>query len=201
MSFSPFIAVAALLPATQLFATTFAPGNPVVREFPIDPAGSVWIDNPFGSIDVIGGEGNVVSVTVVRTITATDTAAMKEASDAVVVSFEGDMKVRLIRTMMPASRYARWNATVNYVVRVPRSVAVKIGSKSAEHIRVSHINGSVTVNGFSGTLIMEGVVGASAVSMVNGRIIYDYTQATDLKSADPGGKRRHRRLPSACREI
>jgi DUF4097 and DUF4098 domain-containing protein YvlB len=168
------IAVAVLLPATQLLATAFAPGNRVVREFPIELTGSVWIDNPFGSIDVIGGEGNVVSVSVVRSITATDPAAMKEASDAVLVSFEGDTKVRLIRTVMPASRYARWNATVDYVVHVPRSVAVKIGSKSAGHIRVSQINGSVTVNGFSGTLIMEGVVGASAVSMVNGRIIYDY---------------------------
>lgn len=167
------IAVAALLPATGLLATTFATGKPVVREFPIDPAGSVWIDNPFGSIDVIGGEGNVVSVSVVRSITATDPVAMKEASDAVVVAFEGDMKVRLIHTVMPASRNAHWTATVNYVVQVPRSVAVKIGSKSAEHIHVSHINGSVTVNGFSATLIMEGVVGASAVSMVNGRIIYD----------------------------
>lgn len=170
------IAVAVMLPATQLLGTTFAQGSPVVREFSIDPTGSVWIDNPFGSIDVIGGDGNVVSVTVVRSITAADPAAMKEAADAVVVSFEGDTKVRLVRTMMPASRSGRWSAAVNYVVRVPRSVAIKIGSKSAEHIRVSHINGSVTVNGFSATLIMEGVAGASAVSLVNGRIFYDYTE-------------------------
>jgi len=170
------IAVAALLSATQLFGASFATSSRVVREFPIDPAGSVWIDNPFGSIDVIGGDSNVISVTADRVLSAPDPATMKEAADSVAMSFEGDTKVRLIRTLLPPTRNARWSAVVNYVVRIPRGLNVKIGSKSAEHIRVSHVNGSVTVNGFSGTLIMEGVVGASAVSMVNGRIIYDYQQ-------------------------
>jgi DUF4097 and DUF4098 domain-containing protein YvlB len=166
------IVVAALLPATQLLATSFAPGNRVVREFAIEPSGSVWIDNPFGSIDVIGGEGSVVSVTAERSITASDSLALKEAADAVVISFEGDSRVRLIRTVMPALRNA--HAAVDFTIRVPKNVAVKIGSKSAEHIRVAHVNGSVTVNGFRCTLIMEDVTGASAVSIVNGRVIYDF---------------------------
>ena len=55
-----------LLSSTQLFGASFATSSRVVREFPIDPAGSVWIDNPFGSIDVIGGDSNVVSVTADR---------------------------------------------------------------------------------------------------------------------------------------
>ncbi|HXA19447.1 MAG TPA: hypothetical protein VN380_20820 [Thermoanaerobaculia bacterium] len=170
------LAAVALLSAMQLFGASFATSTRVVREFPIDPAGSVWIDNPFGSVDVIGGEGNMVSVTVDRVITAPDATSMKEASDNIGLSFEGDPKVRLMRTLLPPGRNARWTVAVNYVVRIPRSVNVKIGSKLAEHIRVAHVNGSVTVNGFSGTLIMEGVNGASAVNMVNGRIIYDYAQ-------------------------
>ena len=175
-------AALALLSATQLFGAAFATSNRVVREFPIDPAGSVWIDNPFGSIDVIGGDGNLVSVTVDRVITAPDAVSMKEASDNIGLAFEGDTKVRLMRTILPPGRNVRWTVAVNYVVRVPRSVNVKIGSKLAEHIRVSHLNGSVTVNGFSGTLILEGVNGASAVSMVNGRIIYDYTRSPVSKA-------------------
>jgi DUF4097 and DUF4098 domain-containing protein YvlB len=166
------IVVAALLPATQLLATSFAPANRIVREFPIEPTGSVWIDNPFGSIDIIGGEGSLVSITAERSITASDPTALREAAEAVVISFEGDSRVRLIRTVMPALRNA--HAIVNFTIRVPKSVAVKIGSKSAEHIRVAHVNGSVTVNGFACTLIMEDITGASAVSIVNGRVIYDY---------------------------
>jgi hypothetical protein len=177
MTVRTFIAAAVLLSSAQLFGASFAASSRVTREFPVDPAGSVWIDNPFGSIDVIGVDGTVVSVTADRTLTAADTATLKEASDAVALSFEGDTKVRLIRTLLPPMRNARWTVSVNYVVRVPRGVNVKIGgSKSAEHIRVSNVNGSVTINGFSGTVIMEGVVGASVVNMVNGRIIYDYTQ-------------------------
>ncbi len=176
------IAALGLLYATQLFGGSFATSTRVVREFPVDLAGSVWIDNPFGSVDVIGGEGNLVSVTADRVITAPDAATLKEAADSVAMSFEGDTKVRLIRTLLPPTRNARWSVAVNYVIRVPRSVNVKIGSKLAEHIRVSHINGSVTVNGFNGTLIMEGVAGASFVTMVNGRVIYDYTQRPVAKA-------------------
>lgn len=166
------LVVAALLPATQLLATTFAPSNRIVREFAIEQAGSVWIDNPFGNIDVIGGDGTVISVTAERSIVASDPAALKEAADAVVVSFEGDSKVRLIHTLMPALRNA--HATIDFTIRVPRSIAVKIGSKSADHIRVAHINGGVTINGFAATVIMENVMGASAISIVNGRVFYDY---------------------------
>jgi hypothetical protein len=61
------LAAVALLSATQLFGASFAASTRVVREFPIDPTGSVWIDNPFGSVDVIGGE-ETVSVTVDRVI-------------------------------------------------------------------------------------------------------------------------------------
>jgi len=172
-----FVAVALLLASAPLFGASFAVSSRVTREFPIDPAGSVWIDNPFGSIDVIGSESTVVSVTAERTLTAPDNVTLKEGSDAVELSFEGDTKVRLLRTLLPPMRNVRWAVTVNYVVRVPRGVNVKIGgSKSAEHIRIANVNGSVTVNGFTGTVILEGVVGASAVNMVNGKIIYDYAQ-------------------------
>ncbi len=171
-----FIAVAVLLSGAQLFGANFGTSNRVTREFPIDPAGSVWIDNPFGSIDVVGIDGNIVYITADRVVTAPDQASFKEAADGVAMSFEGDTKVRLVRTLLPPTRNARWSVAVNYVLRVPRSINVKIGSKFADHLRVAQINGSVTVNGFAGTLIMEGVIGASAVSMVNGKIIYNYTQ-------------------------
>src|SRR5438067_11748342 len=94
-----FLAAAVLLSTTQLFGASFAASSRVVREFPVDPAGSVWIDNPFGSIDVIGGEGNVISVTADRPLMAPDTVTLKEASDAVPLSLEGDTKVRMLRTV------------------------------------------------------------------------------------------------------
>src|SRR4051794_28085800 len=137
------IAVAVLLSSTQLFGASFAASSRVTREFPIDSSGSVWIDNPFGSIDVIGSESTVVSVTADRTLTAPDNVTLKEASDAVALSFEGDTKVRLIRTLLPPMRNVRWAVTVNYTIRVSRGVNVKIGgSKSAEHIRVANVNGA-----------------------------------------------------------
>jgi len=172
-----------LLSATQLFGAAFSSSNRVAREFPVDPSGSVWIDNRFGNVDVIGGEGNLVSVTAERVITAPDAASMKDAADSVAINLAGDAKARVVQTIFPsAPRPVRWSVAVNYVIRLPRSVNVKITSTLAEHIRVSHINGSVTVIGFGGTVIMEDVVGASSVNMVNGRIIYDYMQPPSSKA-------------------
>src|SRR3954454_18228884 len=125
------IAVAVLLSSTQLFGASFAASSRIVREFPIDAAGSVWIDNAFGSIDVIGTDGTVVSVTAERTLTAPDTATLKEASDSVALSFEGDTKVRLFRALLPPLRNARRDVAVNYVVHVPRGVNVKIGGSKS----------------------------------------------------------------------
>ena len=89
---------------------------------------------------------------------------MKEASDGVALSFEGDTKVRLIRTLLPPMRNARWSVTVNYVVRVPRGVNVKIGgSKSAERIRVVERERERDRQRLQRHVIMEGVVGASGV--------------------------------------
>jgi DUF4097 and DUF4098 domain-containing protein YvlB len=175
------VAALALLSVTQLFGATYNTSR-VAREFPIDAKGTVLIDNPFGSIDVIGGEGTIVSVTAERVITAPDAVSMKDAADSVAVSFQGDERVRLVRTIWPTAHNARWSVAVNLVVRVPRSVNVRIDSKLADHLRLSHINGSVTVNGFGGTLTMDGVAGASTVNMVNGHIIYDYASAPVSKA-------------------
>ncbi|HSY48166.1 MAG TPA: DUF4097 family beta strand repeat-containing protein [Thermoanaerobaculia bacterium] len=170
------IAAVTVLFAAQLFGAAFAPGNRIVREFPIDPAGSIWIENPFGTVEVIGGEGKLVSVTADRVITAPDAASMKDAADSVGIDFKGDTKALLMWTVFPPAHNARWNVAVNYVVRVPRGVSVKVDSKLAEHIRVSHLSGGVTINGFAGTVILDDVAGASSISMVNGRIVYDYAQ-------------------------
>ena len=44
---------------------------------------------------------------------------LKEASDDVALSFEGDTKVRLIRTLLPPMRNARWSR--HGQLRGPRS--------------------------------------------------------------------------------
>jgi DUF4097 and DUF4098 domain-containing protein YvlB len=150
--------------------------RPVYRELPLDIAGSFWLDNPVGNIEITGGDGSVVTVSVVRTIIAADNAAAKEARQLTKISLEeGDSHMRVMRTIIPPNHDPRWSVMTSYVVRVPRTVHVRIGSNAAEKIHVADIIGNVTVKAFNGTITLDSVRGASAIETVNGRVVYNYT--------------------------
>jgi hypothetical protein len=156
-----------------------------VKELPIDVVGSLWIDNPSGNIDVAGTElGNVI-INVTRTVVGADKEALTEGREQTVVSFEGDPKVRLVRTLLPPQQVGvspRWKSSVSYSIRVPRSVSVKIGSRSAERIRVAGMTGSLTVNSFNANVILDDNLGVTIVEAVNGRVTFDYKQRPTVRA-------------------
>src|SRR6266850_4664430 len=170
-----------LLPVLALFASieAYAAAPQVdqfTRELPIDATGTVWLNNPYGSIDVAGTDDDKLTITVQRQITAMDDQSLMDARRAVVITFEGDSRNQVIKTRFPEPRDPRWDARCNYFVRVPRSVNVKIGARTMDHIRLTQLAGTVTVNAISGTVILSNVSGASTVETVNGHVIYDYPQ-------------------------
>src|SRR5437588_8368168 len=170
-----------LFAAAALFASigTFAASPEVeqgTRELPLEPTATVWLNNPYGSIDVIGTDDDKLTITMQRQITASDEASLRDAKTAVIVTFEGDPRVRVIKTRFPDPHDPRWVAICNYYVRVPRGVNVKIATKAMDHVRLMQLAGSVTVTAFSGTVILSNVTGPSTVESVNGRVIYDYAQ-------------------------
>src|SRR5204863_1728475 len=149
------IALIALSAAAEAFGSGLVQAEGWTRELPVDPTGTVWLNNPYGSIDVIGTDDNKITVIVQRVVTAMDEQAMKDGRELCVTSFEGDSRVRLVRTMYPEPRDPRWSAVVNYTVRVPRALHVKIGGRAMDHIRVAQVVGTVTVSSFSGTIILS----------------------------------------------
>ncbi len=143
----------------------------VIHEMSIAPLGSFWIDNPLGAIDVTGSDIERVSVTAVRTVYAADRSALDDARENCVISWEGDDKVRLVRTLVRPVLNGR--CTVEYTVQLPRSSDVKIAARAGD-VRVRNMNGSVTVKSFTGTVLLSGVTGASAIDIVNGHVVYDF---------------------------
>src|SRR5204863_9860421 len=71
------------------------------RELPIEAAGTVWLNNPYGSIDVTGTDEDKITITVQRQITALDEQSLADARRAVVITFEGDPLVQVIKTHLP----------------------------------------------------------------------------------------------------
>src|SRR5207244_13409290 len=95
-----------LFPALALFASIEAHAaapqvEQFTRELPIDATGTVWLNNPYGSIDVAGTEDDKLTITIQRQITATDDQALMDARRAVVITFEGDSRVQVIKTRFP----------------------------------------------------------------------------------------------------
>ncbi len=173
---SIYCAAIALIAANGVAAKPAAVTERLVQELPLEIAGSLWIDNPFGSIEIVGSDLPGMAVTVLKTSSGDDRAALEDAREQTVVSFEGDRNVRLVRTIVPSVRSARWRSSVSYTLRVPRTVHVRVGAKWADRIRIANISGNVTVKSFDGTIILDGVTGASVVETTNGRVVYVYRQ-------------------------
>src|SRR5262245_30281701 len=170
-----------VIPVLALFASVGAyAAAPQVeqftRELPIEATGTFWLDNPYGSIDIVGTDDDKISLTVQRQITAMDEASLMDARRAVVITFEGDARSQIVKTRFPEPRDPRWDARCNYFVRLPRTVNLKVGARAMDHIRVSQLAGNVTISAFSGTVILANITGPSTVATTNGHVIYDYAQ-------------------------
>jgi len=147
--------------------------RPVVKELPLDMAGSFWVDNPNGNIEIIGVEGSMATVTATRTIIAADAATAKDLRNKTSIKFDGDDHLRLVSTVIPPP-IDRRACMVNYIIQVPRTVHVQVASKSAQKIHISNVMGNVTVNAFNGAITLDNVSGASVINTVNGFVTYNY---------------------------
>ena len=172
----PFLTAAIVLLALPLAAAQKVYVDaPITRTYPLDLAGSFWIDNPDGSIEIVGIEGTTATITAVRTTVALDKDALEEARDNTRLSFECGPHQCFVHTLAPPVRSPRWSSSVKWIARVPKTVHVRVASKrSADTIRVANIMGNVTVSAFSGVITLDNVSGASIVDAVNGRIVYNY---------------------------
>ena len=175
MKKSSILAAFIALIAVASFADPVKKVDRFSREFTLDIGGSFWIENPTGSIEIIGTDSAGLKVDVVKTVVGDDMQSLALGIDQTRVMMEGNAQVRIIRTAVPVVRSGNWKSNVAYTVYVPRSVHVKISTTSSERIRVQNIAGNVTVKNFSALIVFDNVVGSSIVDTVNGTIVYDYT--------------------------
>ncbi len=167
------IAVVAFLCATAAFAANFGTTEKYLREFRLDPDGTLWIDNPFGSIEVIGTDAAGVSLYAMKSLTGLDQAALREASEQTQLTMAGTPQTLIIKTLLPLVRTTRWGSSVTYSVKVPSTIRVRIDSQMSDQIRVVNISGGVTVKNVNGAILLENVTGPLLVESVNGNISYD----------------------------
>lgn len=142
------------------------------KDYPFDPDGSLWIENPIGRVEVVGSDQNILSIQADKITRGVDQAAIDEGKEQTALYVGGDNKNRLIRTVLPAVRNGRWSTTVNYLVRVPRGASVKIDSGSSDRVSVANMTGIITVKNVIGPVFLNGDSGPVSVDSANGTIVY-----------------------------
>lgn len=167
------IAAVALLCATAAFAANFGTTEKYLKEFRLEPDGTLWIDNPIGNIEVIGTDAAGVSLYAQKLLTGLDQAALRDAREQTQLTMTGTTQTLIIKTLLPPVRTSRWGSSVTYSVKVPSTIRVKIDSQTSDHIRVVNISGGVTVKNVVGAILLENVTGPLLVESVNGSINYD----------------------------
>jgi DUF4097 and DUF4098 domain-containing protein YvlB len=148
--------------------------RPIYHEYPLDLAGSVTIENPTGSVEVVGVDGTTASVTAIRTTIAVDRDSMAVARNNTVLRFEPDPHMLGVHTFVAPDRTDKWSSSVKYVLKVPRTVHVRIVTRMADPIHVANIMGNVTVKSFAGNIILDNVTGATTIDTVNGKVTVNY---------------------------
>jgi len=172
------IQVSRYLTALVVVATAATAGASVIvtdqwrNEYAISAGGTLVIDNTAGNVEVVAGNVTKIFVTCERTIRAGDNVVASEARSQTQQAVGGDEKVRILRTVVPPGRNARWSSSVSYVVRVPGNINVKIGTEFSESIRVSGVRGSVAIKNMNGSIVLDNILGTAVVDSTNGSIQY-----------------------------
>ena len=145
----------------------------VIQEMSISPLGGFWIDNPLGPIDITGSDIERIVVTAVKTIAGMDRDAIEDARVNCGPSFEGDDKVRFVRTI--ARPVPRAKCTISYNIQMPRSTDVKIAGRLGDVV-VRRMNGSVTLNSWVSNVHFADVTGAGAINLMRGHVVYEMSR-------------------------
>ena len=166
--------LAIVLGAASASAATFGAAEVYQKAAPIDDDGQVVVVNPFGDIDVVGVEGlREVTFTVRKSISGVDDNAVREGREQTALLFDGDNRTRYIKTATPIAHDQRWAAGVEYSIRVPKSIRVRIESHSSQRIRVANVAGAVWVKNVNGVIDFDNVTGPVAADSANGTVVYE----------------------------
>lgn len=131
--------------------------------------GAFYIENPAGTIEVVGTEKPELEMKIVKMIKAADDESARQGNQLTQIYIGGDAKKRIVRTVM-AKGTKTWTPVIHYTIHVPRTAHVTISSNRAEKIHVQNIAGNVIVKSMTGAITIASVTGPLQVDTVNGTI-------------------------------
>jgi DUF4097 and DUF4098 domain-containing protein YvlB len=130
--------------------------------YPLNPGGSVSLENANGSVEISGWDQNNVEVD------GTKYASTKDLLDSTKVVTSGTSGSVRIRTERPEMHHG--NSGARYTIRVPKKVLLDTIATTNGSIRVSDVEGTTRLRSTNGTLRMTNIHGDVEAHTTNGSI-------------------------------
>ena len=172
-------AVFATMLAIILAPSAYA-GASVTEDFhktvPLNPNGSVSLENVNGEAEITGWDRNEVQIDAVKT--ARDQQRLDEAK----IEVEGSGDSVEIRTQYPHNHTNNNPASVHYTIHVPNNAQLDSIKLVNGALHVSNVSGDVEANLVNGKLTAEGLAGRAKLSTVNGSVHADYRNLSNVSN-------------------
>lgn len=146
------------------------------RNYTLTPGGSFELRNTNGRILIEAGDGNVVDVVATRIVKAPTDEAAKDA----LTRFEIRETVAPDRVALDSSSRSfgfeiNMSRRVEYVVRVPRSAAVRVDETNGD-IEVSGLGGPLHIEATNGRVRGRALENSATVTTTNGTVALEFAK-------------------------
>src|SRR5215813_11985736 len=154
------------------------------------------VDNVFGSIDVVGGQGDQVQLVVNKTIYAESKDRMDAAKKEVTLDITDQPDLLKLYVNGPfrcqcnngQGGCSAWRGDQGYTVKmdfqlqVPRNIEVNLKTVNSGHVHVRDVSGNFSVHNVNGGIEMTDVAGSGAAKTVNGGVKVTFRENPHEKS-------------------
>ncbi len=139
---------------------------------------SLDVDNVFGSIDVVGTDGNQVQMVVNRSFRAQSAKKLDEAKKDVTLDMTQQSDSLRLYVNGPFRSHdggVDWDdegyaVNMDFQLQVPRAMEVTLKTVEGGNVQVRDVKGNFTVRNVNGGIEMENISGSGSARTVNGKI-------------------------------
>jgi hypothetical protein len=149
---------------------------------------SLELDNVTGSITVAGSDANQVQLVVTRVNRAASKEKLTLAKKEVTLDITQDAGTLKLYVNGPFRcrcdnnsgfswrREREYSVTMDFELRVPRAIALRLSTVNAGEVRVSDVRGDFDVRNVNGGIEMQRVAGSGTAHTVNGEVKVLFTE-------------------------
>jgi hypothetical protein len=145
---------------------------------------SLDVDNVFGSIDVVGTDGNQVQLVVNKTLHAETSKKLDDARKKVTLDITQDNDSLRLYVNGPFRSHdggIDWDdegyaVNMDFELQVPRATELTLKTVNGGDVHVRNVNGNFTIRNVNGGIEMQSVAGSGSARTVNGPIKASFRQ-------------------------